>query len=307
VSVPYADPSPPGSHPDAERLALAALPAEPDDPAVAAHLLGCAQCRAEVADLRRVVELARGSGESLAPGGGNSLAPGGGDPLPAPPPQVWRGIAAELGLPAERNGQVGGTVVPPVDGGGADRSANGDGAPPPEPPPLGAPTGTPDRPDDSAAARRPRTTARHRILVPLVTAVLGLAAGLGIGHAVAPGGAPTPAAGPVVRLTPVGDLDPAASGTVAMATAGGERQMVVQVQGVTNIAGGDHLEAWLMDPTGTRLVPLGALAGGGGDFHGTFAVPDGLPFGEFNRVDVSAERWDGNPGHSTLSVLRGDI
>jgi len=137
--------------------------------------------------------------------------------------------------------------------------------------------------------------------------VLGLAAGLGIGHAVAPGRAPAPAAGPVVRLAPVGDLDPAASGTVAMATAGGERQMVVQVQGVTNIAGGDHLEAWLMDPSGTRLVPLGALAGGGGDFHGTFAVPDGLPFGEFNRVDVSAERWDGNPGHSTLSVLRGDI
>ena len=83
--------------------------------------------------------------------------------------------------------------------------------------------------------------------------------------------------------------------------------MVVQVQGVTNIAGGDHLEAWLMDATGTRLVPLGALDGGDGDYHGTFALPDGLPLGEFDRVDVSAERWDGNPGHSTLSVLRGDI
>jgi hypothetical protein len=160
--------------------------------------------------------------------------------------------------------------------------------------------------DTAAAARPRRTTGRRRILVPLVTAVLGVAAGLGIGHAVAPAPAPAPA-GPVVRLAPVGDLDPIASGTVAMAGAGVERTMIVQVRGVTNIAGGDHLEAWLMDPTGTRLVPLGALAGGGGDFHGTFAVPDGLPLGEFNRVDVSAERWDGNPGHSTLSVLRGDI
>jgi hypothetical protein len=51
---------------------------------------------------------------------------------------------------------------------------------------------------------------------------------------------------------------------------------------------------------------LGALAGGGGDFHGSFAVPDGLPLAEFGRVDVSAERWDGNPGHSTESLLRGD-
>jgi len=306
--VPHADPSPPGSHPDAERLALAALPAEPDDPAVVAHLLTCAQCREEVADLRRVVELAREGGASRAPGSGV------GEALPAPPPQVWHGIAAELGLPGEWNGQVGGAVVPPVDGAGARPSANGDCAPPPESRPHGGrtdvtdiPNGTPAGTDEAAAARRPRTTGRQRILVPLVTAVLGLAAGLGIGHAVAPGRAPAPAAGPVVRLAPVGDLDPAASGTVAMATAGGERQMVVQVQGVTNIAGGDHLEAWLMDPSGTRLVPLGALAGGGGDFHGTFAVPDGLPFGEFNRVDVSAERWDGNPGHSTLSVLRGDI
>jgi hypothetical protein len=57
--------------------------------------------------------------------------------------------------------------------------------------------------------------------------------------------------------------------------------------------------------SGTRLVPLGPLAGGDGDFHGTFAVPVGLPLSEFGQVDVSAERWDGNPGHSTLSLLRG--
>ena len=35
-------------HPDAERLTLAALPAEQADPEVAAHLRQCAQCRAEV-------------------------------------------------------------------------------------------------------------------------------------------------------------------------------------------------------------------------------------------------------------------
>jgi hypothetical protein len=92
-----------------------------------------------------------------------------------------------------------------------------------------------------------------------------------------------------------------------MADERGERQMVVQVQGVTSIAGGDHLEAWLMDASGTRLVPLGALAGGDGDFHGTFALPEGVPLDVFGQVDVSAERWDGNPGHSAQSVLRGAL
>jgi hypothetical protein len=62
-----------------------------------------------------------------------------------------------------------------------------------------------------------------------------------------------------------------------------------------------------MDASGTRLVPLGVLDGGDGDFHGTFALPEGVPLGVFGQVDVSAERWDGNPGHSTLSVLRGAL
>ena len=289
MNAPHSDRSLPGPpHPDPERLALAALPAEAADPAVASHLLTCGRCRTEVADLRRVVELARE-----------------GDALPAPPPQVWREIAAELGLSrdpsaaGERNGQVkgGATLLPP--------------APPPSAPPQRAAPPDVDDPGEhpgrhrSTVERLPRL--RRRLLVPLVAAALGLLAGLGVGHALSPRPGPAPVAGPVARLVPVGNLDPAASGTVAMADAGGERQMVVQVQGVTNIEGGDHLEAWLMDATGTRLVPLGALDGGNGDFHGTFALPEGVPLGVFGRVDISAERWDGNPAHSTLSVLRGDV
>jgi anti-sigma factor RsiW len=250
-------------HPDPERLALAALPAEPDDPEVVAHLGDCERCRSEVEALRRTVELARA---------------GMGEPLPEPPPRVWDAIAAAVAAPAETNGQVSGlprVVLNEV------------------------------APGKAASTHRPSRRLR-RILVPVAAAVIGLVVGLGIGRAVNPGPGAAPVAGPVGRLTPVGDLDPVASGTVAMADDRGEQRMVVQVQGVTNIAGGDHLEAWLMDASGTRLVPLGALAGRGGDFHGSFAVPDGLPLAEFGRVDVSAERWDGNPGHSTVSVLRGD-
>jgi hypothetical protein len=260
------------SHPDPELLALAALPAEPDDPVVVEHLRDCARCRAEVADLRRTVELARD---------------GIGDALPAPPPHVWQGIAAELGLPHDRNGQVHVAVPRATDPWPVDE--------------VTRPRG-PARPPGRPAARRVR-----RVLVPLLAAVVGLVVGLGIGRVLGPDpAASAPVAEPVGRLAPVGDLDPTASGSVAMADDGGQREMIVQVQGVTDIAGGDHLEAWLMDASGTRLVPLGALAGADGDFRGTFAVPDGLPLGEFGRVDVSAERWDGDPGHSTVSLLRGD-
>ena len=292
------DPSPlVPPHPDPERLALAALPAEPDDPAVAAHLRGCARCRTEVDDLRRTVELAREGGV--------------GDALAAPPDRVWQGIVAELGLPGERNGQVGGAhshVNLPEDPGSGD-AGNGDAgtngkidrAGPVEPT---SGYGTPDRRRWSERSRR----RLRRVGVTAAAAVLGLIAGLGLGRALVPEPGPAPLAGPVVQLAPVGGLDPGASGTVAMADDDGERRMVVQVQGVTNIAGGDHLEAWLMDASGTRLVPLGALdGGGGGDFHGTFALPDGVPLGVFGQVDVSAERWDGDPGHSSQSVLRGAL
>ena len=119
--------------------------------------------------------------------------------------------------------------------------------------------------------------------------------------------APAPEAAPVVRLGPVGFADPAATGTAAMVDSDGDQKMVVELRGVTNLAGGDYLEAWLMDATGTHLVPLGALARHGEEFRGESTVPAGLPVSEYDRVDVSAERFDGDPGHSTVSLLRGDL
>ena len=125
---------------------------------------------------------------------------------------------------------------------------------------------------------------------------------LGVGGS---GGEPEPT--PVVQLGPVGFADPSASGTAAMVDRDGDQRMVVELRGVTNLAGGDYLEAWLMDSDGSRLLPLGALARHGEEFRGEFTIPAGLPAGEFDRVDVSAERFDGDPGHSTVSLLRGDL
>jgi hypothetical protein len=67
-------------HPSPDQLTLAALPAEPVEPDVEAHLSVCTACRAEVASLRRTVDLART------------------DPTvdPGPPPRVWQAILAEV-------------------------------------------------------------------------------------------------------------------------------------------------------------------------------------------------------------------
>jgi hypothetical protein len=251
------------SHPDPERLALAALPAEPADPALAEHLVGCAPCREHVAALRRTVDLARTGHADRA----------------APPERVWQAITDELGS----------------DGADADR--------PPRDPIPG-----PARP--AAPARRWRAAA-----LPVAAAVAGIAAGVGIGLALSPpdaGPAPAPPAPPGVllaQLAPVGPADQSAHGTVDGAAHDGVQELVVRVEGVTDTRGGDYLEAWLLDPAGTRLVSLGALTrtDAGGSFAGEFTVPANLPMTTFTTVDISAERWDGDPSHSRVSLLRGTM
>jgi hypothetical protein len=290
-------------HPDAERLTLAALPAEQADPDVAAHLLVCAECRAEVDVLRRTVELARADGV--------------GEPLPIPPTRVWQAILDELGGEAdgpgspERNGQ--GTHEPATLGGLGvaehDRPTGRVSAPDDNGPDKDdVPTRT-DATDEggTTAVRRRTPHRRRRALVGVAAAALvGLGLGVGIGAGI--GGSPgEPDPAPVVRLGPVGVADPAATGTAAMVDRDGDQRMVVELRGVSNLAGGDYLEAWLMDSSGSRLLPLGALARHGEEFRGEFTIPAGLPVGEYDRVDVSAERFDGDPGHSTVSLLRGDL
>jgi len=169
---------------------------------------------------------------------------------------------------------------------------------------VAAPTPVPGRPDKSR--RRWRAAA---------AAVAGIAAGVGIGLAVSPsdaGPAPAPPPPPGVllaQLTPVGPVDPAAQGTVDGAAHDGVQELVVRVKGVTDTAGGDYLEAWLLDSGGTRLVSLGALTrtDAGGSFSGEFTVPANLPMTTFTTVDISAERWDGDPSHSRISLLRGNM
>jgi len=84
-------------HCDPDVLSLAAL-GEPLDDADAAHLASCAQCRASLADLVRVVD-------------GVRVDVPAGPPVP-PPPSVWEGIAAQTGVATRPRTEPPAAVVP---------------------------------------------------------------------------------------------------------------------------------------------------------------------------------------------------
>ncbi|GGM10548.1 anti-sigma factor [Nakamurella endophytica] len=295
-------------HPDAADLALLALGIDPDvpgaadtarpgdrdrragDESVAQHLVGCDECRTEVAELARAVDLARL--EDL------------GDLVP-PPPRVWSAIAAELGLDDQ------------------DRA----GASPDRPTPVAEPAGTgragdaleagPDRRGDRdrvvAPATAPRRVAGGRpaagprrvrqALLSLAAAVVVGVVGALIGYAVrgADGtGQPAPAATAALAAVPGGPGTPAETGVARMFRTSDGMTVTVAATGLPPVNG--SYVVWLLGSDG-RMVTLGALTDG----SGSFAVPHGIDVSQYSTVDISDEPPDGNPAHSGISILRGRL
>jgi anti-sigma-K factor RskA len=64
-----------------------------------------------------------------------------------------------------------------------------------------------------------------------------------------------------------------------------------------------YQEVWLIAPDLSRLVSLGIM----NSSSGRFDVPAGLDLSSYPIVDVSDEPLDGNPAHSTVSIVRGTL
>jgi anti-sigma-K factor RskA len=162
----------------------------------------------------------------------------------------------------------------------------------PEPPPL-------VMPEPEAAPRR--SPARRRLvlrpLVAGVAAVTLLAAGTGIGVLLDRDPAAAPAS--ELALRPVGDLDPGASGGIAVSDDG----VTVRVNGLQPTDGDQFYELWLLGAD-KRLVGLGSFQVGE-DGAATLELPLPVDPGAFAYFDLSLEPGDGDPGHSGVSVLRG--
>ena len=249
-----------------ETLALAAL-REPLPEPDAAHLEGCAACRAEVTSLRRSVD-------ALAvPEYAASVPP------VAPPPAVWEAIASATGVTAApRPERVVGSAAPLASVPAPAATS------PVEPPARG----------DVVRELRPR---RSRLLLAVAAS---LAAGIAIG-------AGTVAllnrddADPIVAadLEPLDEWD--ASGNAAvLATADGDR-LRVELDAPETDDG--YYEVWLLEPAVERMVQVGVVRGG----TTTLALPEGIDLAEYPIVDVSLEPLDGDPTHSGVSVARGEL
>lgn len=79
--------------------------------------------------------------------------------------------------------------------------------------------------------------------------------------------------------------------------------VTVDVQDLPGAQG--FYEVWLLDPQDSGLIALGTLAPG--QASATFPVPAGVDLRTFTAVDISDEPLDGDPGHSTVTILRGTL
>ena len=270
-------------HLDPESLSLLALGEELGDDA-ADHLGSCAGCAADYAGLRRAVLAAKPGPEATA--------------LESPGPQVWAGIHSALGLSAAVAADpLGSAALPGARPPSTPLSAASLPAAPPAP---GSPTPLLSREERAARKREPVGRGgwirRPGVWLAAAAATALLAAGAFWSVQQS-----QPALTPLARaeLAPVDQHS--ATGTARVVEAkDGQRSLEVRVD--KNEANG-YQEVWLIAPDLSRLVSLGVMT----SESGTFAVPAGLDLGEYPIVDVSDEPVDGNPAHSSVSIVRGTL
>ena len=94
---------------------------------------------------------------------------------------------------------------------------------------------------------------------------------------------------------------PSAGGKAEVVQTGNGRRLEVDVSRLGSATG--FYEVWLIDRDVKRMVPVGILRGGAGEFD----LPDGVDLKDYPLVDISVEPLDGNPTHSGTSVLRGTL
>jgi anti-sigma-K factor RskA len=163
----------------------------------------------------------------------------------------------------------------------------------------------------AAAPRRERSPWWRRTLAlrPLpATALAAVLLGLGVAAGVLLGGDGTgsgdeDAAGRVVALAPVKPGDAGAEGTATLASAGDTAP--VRLEHLPPSEPGQFYELWLLN-TVDDMVSLGSFSvPPSGKLDVTVPLP--ADAGRFGALDLSLEPDDGDPAHSTVSVLRAPL
>jgi len=276
------------SHTDPGILALRALGEAAGTARDDEHVGRCAHCRAELARLAEIVDLARAGG----PAG----------PLENPPPRVWDQIAAVVA------DGVAPSPVPAGPGGGDLHDGNGTGHRASGDTREASNGDSPASGNGSRAAERaagPRRGPRRR---RLVAALAGLAAGLIIGSGGTAGVVQLTRA-PVTHVVAQIGLYPlpqfpqwqGATGTAVMRATASQQVMAVTLNAPQRPG---FYEVWLLAQDGTSMISLGDL---NADHTGTFTIPPGTDLRNYSRIDVSLQPFSGSTVHVKTSVVRGAL
>lgn len=274
-------------HLDPEELSLLAL-YDWEDADSREHLRVCPACASDYAALRRTVDAVR-----TTPDTGSLSTPG---------PQVWAGIHRELGLsPSLREDPLAAArqdAAGPADDAvrdarprrGAARAAT----------PEAERQGSVPPPSDVAHARvYPRRNRAWWQRTGTWVAAAAAAVLVAVGGIWTLNQPPQPQPLAEAQLTPLAEFSATGSARVVQ-TQDGARTLEVTLD--KHEAQG-YQEVWLIAPDLSRLVSLGVMNAD----SGTFQVPAGLELADYPIVDVSDEPVDGDPAHSSVSIVRGTL
>jgi hypothetical protein len=103
-----------------------------------------------------------------------------------------------------------------------------------------------------------------------------------------------------VALEPLAEY--AATGNASVEVLDGTEVLAVDVTGLPSTDG--YFEVWLLSPDASSMIALGTL---GPDERAVLPLPAGISLADYPVVDISAEPYDGDPKHSTDSVVRGTL
>jgi hypothetical protein len=102
-------------------------------------------------------------------------------------------------------------------------------------------------------------------------------------------------------LEPVAES--AYQGTAAVEQRGTESVLRVSVPDLPAVEDG-YYEVWMATPDASTMVAIGTLNPGE---EAVLTLPAGMDTAAFPLVDVSVEHFDGDAGHSAVSVVRGQL
>lgn len=98
-------------------------------------------------------------------------------------------------------------------------------------------------------------------------------------------------------LEPLAEVQEA---TAVLTAEGEQRQLTIDTPALPDTDG--YYELWLLTPDGSGLVSLGPVVG-----TGRHEIPTAVDTDLYSVVDISREPSDGDPSHSTDSVLQGSL